>query len=144
MTLTITGGCLCGAVRYESDDPPSRGLCCHCDVCQKQASGPMMQLFFVRAEKFRIVKGEAQTFASSETGRRDFCASCCTPIAFRRSTRPEIISVMGGSLDDPSLFRASYHTWTSDDRAWFHEGDVLMHEERLPQEALKKLLAFDN
>ena len=144
MTSTITGGCLCGAVRYESDDPPSRGLCCHCDVCQKQASGPIMQLFFVRADKFRIVKGEVKSFASSETGRREFCPSCGTPIAFRRSTRPEIISVMGGSLDDPSLFRASHHTWTSDDQGWFHEGDVPIHEERLPPEALKELLAFDN
>ena len=144
MTSTITGGCLCGAVRYESDDPPSRGLCCHCDVCQKQASGPMMQLFFVRAENFHIVKGEVRTFASSETGRREFCPSCGTPIAFRRSTRPEIISVTGGSLDDPSLFRASHHTWTSDDQAWFHEEGVPAHEERVPQDVLKELLSFDS
>jgi len=43
-TRPMTGGCLCGAVRYECTDPPDRGFCCHCSVCQKQASGPMMEL----------------------------------------------------------------------------------------------------
>ena len=103
----------------------------------------MMQLFFVRADKFRIVEGEVGTFATSETGHRDFCPSCGTPIAFRRLTRPEIISVTGGSLDDPSLFRARHHTWAADDQTWFHEEGVPVHETRVPEDALKELLSFD-
>ena len=144
MASTITGGCLCGSVRYESDDAPDRGICCHCGTCQKHASGPMMQLFYVRSENFRIVKGDVRTFESSETGRRDFCPSCGTPIAFRRSTRPEIVSVMGGSLDDPSLFKPLHHIWTVSDQAWFHEGGIPSHKERFSEDALKELISFDS
>ena len=143
-TSTITGGCLCGGVRYECDDAPDRAVCCHCGTCQKHASGPMMQLFFVRAEEFRIVKGEVRTFESSETGRREFCQNCGTPIAFRRSTRTEIVSVMGGSLDDPSVFLPRHHVWTTSDQAWFHEEGIPSHKERLPEEALKELFSFES
>ena len=103
----------------------------------------MMQLFFVRADKFRITQGEVRTFESSETGRRDFCPSCGTPIAFRRSTRPEIVTVMGGSLDDPALFRPLHHIWSSDDQAWFHQEGVPAHDGRIPEVALKELFSFE-
>ncbi len=34
-TMPITGGCLCGAVRYEANELPSKGVVCHCHVCQR-------------------------------------------------------------------------------------------------------------
>ncbi len=143
-TLPVTGGCLCGAVRYECDDSPDRAFCCHCSTCQKHASGPMMELFFVPADKFRIVSGKVKTYDSSETGRRNFCPTCGTPIAFHRSTRPEVVSVMGGSLDNPSLFRPLHHLWTESDQAWFHEEGIPSHEKHFPEYALRDLLTFED
>ena len=66
--LPITGGCLCGAVRYEANEPPFNAGYCHCNICKKSRGG----IFAVGAsflrESVRFTKGSPKIFIS--VGRR--------------------------------------------------------------------------
>ncbi len=57
-TLPVTGGCLCGAIRYESTAPPNWVSYCHCRICQK-AYGALFGLFAAFPEAaFRYTRGQ--------------------------------------------------------------------------------------
>jgi hypothetical protein len=98
--VPVTGGCLCGAIRYESTAAPNLVGFCHCRMCQ-QASG---NLFIVWAdfsdETFRFTHGEPRYYRSSEIATRGFCQRCGSPISFQYdgSSGP---AIMVGTLDHP-------------------------------------------
>ena len=62
MTAIRTGGCLCGAVRYESAGEPLFSLLCHCRDCQHQSGSAYVAAMRVPAAGFRITKGAAKLF----------------------------------------------------------------------------------
>ena len=76
----IGGGCLCGAIRYEADEPPYSVGYCHCRRCQKSLGNVVGTAALFRRETLRIVAGEITWFQSSPTLGRGFCAGCGTPI----------------------------------------------------------------
>jgi hypothetical protein len=97
--VPITGGCLCGAVRYEAQEPPIFGSYCHCRMCQKNYG------FFQAALKFsgstlRYTQGKPKYYRSSSFGRRGFCAECGSPIVFLYDGNPHAW-ILIGSLDHP-------------------------------------------
>jgi hypothetical protein len=98
-TLPITGGCLCGSVRYESTKPVSNVGVCHCRMCQKSSGGPHMVWAFLPREAFRFTQGKPQYFRSSPAGERGFCPTCGTHVVFRGGA--EIVEVPVGTLDHP-------------------------------------------
>ena len=96
----LTGGCQCGAVRYELAKPPMRASVCHCRMCQKASGQPFMAFAFVRQEDLRWTRGIPSVFKSSNMAQRGFCKDCGTPLTYQFHS--EEIAVMTGSLDDPS------------------------------------------
>ncbi len=100
-TMPITGGCLCGAVRFEATEPPSWVGYCHCRMCQK-AYGQPSGIFvgFVGAQKgaLRFTKGEPKYYKSSAWAERGFCADCGSPLGMRDG---EGHGVLVGTLDHP-------------------------------------------
>ena len=99
-TMPITGGCLCGAIRYESTVPPIWVGYCHCRMCQ-QAYGALFGLFAgFPAEAFRYTHGEPTYYQSSPWGKRGFCANCGSPIDMSYVDDPEA-GVLIGTLDHP-------------------------------------------
>ena len=98
----ITGGCLCGAVRYEAGEPPFRLLFCHCRKCQ-MAYGSVVGIFAsFYTRTFRFTKDEPFYYRSSAWAERGFCSACGSPLVFRDAT--DTIGVMIGSLDHPENF----------------------------------------
>ena len=83
MTLRA-GGCLCGAVRYESEGEPQFSLQCHCRDCQRQSGAPHVAAVRVPAAAFRIVRGTPRHYvAKADSGNditRVFCGDCGTPL----------------------------------------------------------------
>jgi hypothetical protein len=103
-TTPITGGCYCGAIRYEITAPAMMKAQCHCRECQHN-NGGSPNVFGVYPESgFRYVKGTPKTFSRSDLAQavqREFCATCGTPILSRAPhVIPGAAIVKVGSMDD--------------------------------------------
>jgi len=81
--VPVTGGCLCGAIRYESTEAPELVGFCHCRMCQKASGGLFLVFADFEGDSFRFTRGEPQYYRSSEIATRGFCAECGTPITFQ-------------------------------------------------------------
>jgi hypothetical protein len=119
--MTITGGCLCGAVRYESSAPPVVTRVCWCRVCQFLGAGSGTVNACFRTESFAI-HGECSDFMSiADSGsvmHRRFCPGCGTPLFSSAESRPHLVFVRAGTLDDPELARPEMTIWTSQAPTW--------------------------
>lgn len=133
----FTGGCACGAVRYEATAEPVFTLHCHCRDCQRSSGGPFSSFLIVPKEAFKLSKGEPKFHASpSEAGgmtRRGFCAECGSPVMGKPDAAPEIVAIRTASLDDPSWFAPQVDVWTCDAHGWDHMNEALPKFEKYPK-----------
>jgi hypothetical protein len=117
-SLPLTGGCACGAVRYESTAAPVLMLQCHCRDCQRATGTGHTALVVVPAEAFRVLQGEPRWYGSpSEAAgltRRAFCGECGSPVFGKPDVAPHIVALHAASLDDPTIFHPQMDVWTSD------------------------------
>ena len=124
MTATRAGGCLCGAVRYESDGEALFSLQCHCRDCQRSSGTAYIAAMRVPAAGFRVTKGVPKRYLSqSDAGNqivRAFCGDCGSPLYVQVATRPDIVGLRVGTLDDPSGFRAEADIFTKSAQPWDH------------------------
>ena len=98
-TLPVTGGCLCGAVRFQSTEPPEEVSYCHCRMCQKSCGNPYFLGAFIPVKAFHFTKGAPKYYRSSKWAERGFCVDCGTPLIFRDGTDTHAIYV--ATLDHP-------------------------------------------
>ena len=110
----VTGGCLCGAIRFESDEPPSQTGYCHCTMCQKGVGNVFGAAAFFRHEDFRFLTHEPRWYVSSGSVKRGFCEQCGSPIAYQHRDTQHI-SIWMGTLDEPVRFEPQVH-WFSDSK----------------------------
>ena len=96
----MTGGCQCGAVRYELNGEPRRASICHCRMCQRATGSYVAPLANVLLSNFIVTKGELTIYRSSPVAERGFCARCGSPLTFHY-TELDDLSVAIGSLDEP-------------------------------------------
>jgi len=96
--LLRTGGCQCGAIRYEIRGPLGRASICHCRMCQKAFGNAFAPL--VGARDLVYVRGEPRRFRSSNKVQRGFCADCGTPLTYEPDGYPAEVAIP--TLDDPS------------------------------------------
>jgi hypothetical protein len=132
----ITGGCACGAIRYESIGEPILMFHCHCRDCQRSSGGPYSAFVIVPTESFRLLQGEPRFHASpSEAGghtRRGFCPECGSPVCGKPDAAPQFVGIRVASLDDPSWFRPQMDVWTSDAHPWDSMNPALAKFEKYP------------
>lgn len=97
-----TGGCQCGAVRFETSAPLDAVYVCHCRMCQKSVGGPFAVFTKLPIAAFRWTRGAPAEWASSSLGVRQFCAQCGTPLGYRYATGPETADqyLTAGGFDD--------------------------------------------
>jgi hypothetical protein len=119
------GGCLCGAIRYRVRGAPSNSMICHCKTCRRAAGSPVVAWVTFSKENFEIVKGEANTYRSSEFVRRTFCPACGAPLTYEHADSPQSIDITTCTLDDPQSFPPTHHSWLSHDLSWIKFGDGL-------------------
>ena len=121
----LSGGCLCGAIRYTISAPVTGLRACHCKNCQKSSGTGGTVNALVPTEHFKITQGTTKKYDDSATqsGRtlsRHFCASCGSPIYSHRNPNPGFVVVRAGSLDDSSALRITGNIWTAAARPWAH------------------------
>jgi len=120
----ITGGCLCGAVRYTIDVPVTELRQCHCLDCQK-ASGSIGTIGApIPSAALRITQGTPKRYSvladSGRTLHRYFCGDCGSPIYSQRANIPETVVVRAGTFDDSEGMKVTFHVWTSKALSWHH------------------------
>ena len=96
----LTGGCQCGAIRFAVSAPPVKVSICHCRMCQKASGAPFASFADIERSDFAWTRGQPAAFRSSSIAERDFCATCGTPLSFRRIDGPRI-EIMTGAFDRP-------------------------------------------
>ena len=118
----ITGGCLCGAVRYEHEGPLGAAGYCHCADCRHVSGSAFGVSVRGIAERFRITAGAPKSYTKAgDSGRlvtRYFCGDCGSPLFTRPPLHPEVVFIKAGSLDDPGLVAPEREAWTDSRVAW--------------------------
>ena len=119
----ITGGCLCGDVRYESSAEPQMVVVCHCTTCQKNTGSPFSLNVAVPDNEIKMAGDSLRTYeersdAASPPFYRLFCSRCGSPIAGRGAAYPGLVFLKAGTLDDPSWVRPTVHIWCAEKQPW--------------------------
>ena len=125
--MTWTGGCLCGAVRYEAKVSASENWYCHCRMCQKSTGSVVSTSAIVPKTQLRIIKGDPKFYQSSRFVERGFCANCGSPMFFR-PVNEDWISILSGTLDDPELAPPEGHYGIESWISWLTIEDDLKKE----------------
>ena len=119
----FAGGCSCGAVRYEIAAEPIRSFQCQCRDCQRDTgSGHASVMVFARAA-LRIAGPVSEILRTADTGAhklKGFCGTCGSPLYNQPVSKPDMVGIYIGSLDDPSGFRPDIVMFTSRGHAWDH------------------------
>ena len=121
----LTGGCYCGAVRFESAGPAFHETNCHCSICRRTTGAPFVAWFSVSRAQFRFVQGMPSRFKSTAKGTRTFCSRCGTQLTFEHEDTPDDIDITTCSLDDPEQLPPKDHTRTSRKLRWVNLADDL-------------------
>jgi len=121
LSEAYTGGCACGALRYQISGEPLVSVDCQCRDCQSESgTGHQSHLTFPRAAAH--MTGEAAGWEMrGDSGRsktRWFCPTCGSPLYMTFPENPDLFTVRAASLDDPGryrpqmvLYRSSAHVW---------------------------------
>jgi hypothetical protein len=136
LPTSFTGGCACGAIRYECTAEPVMMLHCHCRDCQRASGGPFSSFVIVPRQSFKLLQGSLRFYSSpSEAGgqtNRGFCADCGSPIAIKPDVVPHLIAIRTASLDDPSWFNPQADVWTADAHPWDQMNPAMAKFEKYP------------
>ena len=110
---TITGGCLCGAVRYRAQGPFRDIIACHCEMCRR-THGHYATYSSVPRERLTLTEDSGlKWYDSSDTARRGFCTGCGASLFFDPLGSGRM-SFAAGSIDRPSGLTISHHIYVAD------------------------------
>jgi hypothetical protein len=136
MTKTYTGGCACGAIRYETTGEPIFENHCQCIDCQKRSgTGHGSYLTFPRQSEVKLTGKASQWRMTADSGNdknHAFCPTCGTPVYLTFTAMPELIAVHATSLDDPSQFNPQVLTYGIRGHAWDTIDSALQVYEKMP------------
>jgi hypothetical protein len=122
VTTATTGGCLCGAVRYEYTGALGPSSYCHCRDCQ-HVTGSAFNVG-VRCElgQFRLVRGAVREYSKrADSGTvltRAFCGDCGSPLFTSSPAHPAHVYIKAGSLDDPRPVLPAHQSWLDSAVPW--------------------------
>ena len=126
--LPLTGGCNCSAVRYEISEPPLVAGYCHCSRCQRRTGTAASPSAAVKAETFRIIRGEdhIRRWNAGDGNDKAFCGTCGSALFSENPNDPAIVFVRMGSFDDDPGVRPSLRAHVASAAVW----------ERIPDDGL--------
>jgi hypothetical protein len=138
MKPTFSGGCLCGAIRYECTAKPEeiQMFRCHCRDCQQVTGGAFSPVVFVPARTVKFTRGSIRHhFTASEAGgkhKRGFCPDCGCRLTGGEGEGSSSIGFTASSLDDPTFFKPQFDMWVSDTEPWEAVDPSLPRFEKYP------------
>ena len=124
MTTPHTGGCRCGAVRFEAAAQPHHISYCHCVDCRKVSGAPVSAFVGFMAEEVAI-RGDVLVTYQNGTVTRSFCGVCGTPIAYQDLRLADSIYFTLGAMDAPEKYRPTLHAYVRQQLPFVHMPDGL-------------------
>jgi len=139
--MRVTGGCLCGNVRYAIEGEPIATRVCWCRDCQYLGAGSGTVNVTFPSEKVKI-EGQLQDFVSkADSGNlthRGFCPTCGTPVTTQSEARQHFLAVRAGTLDDPEIGKPDLTIWISSAPSWACFAEDLPQEAKQPPPPARK------
>ncbi|NJQ98076.1 MAG: GFA family protein [Hydrococcus sp. CSU_1_8] len=115
MATRFTGGCMCGAIRYECSTEPIVMGNCHCRDCQRATGSAFAPAILIPRNAITITGDVKYYDIQGDSGgivSRGFCPICGSRL-FGKPPIPDLISILVGSLDDPSWFKPTMDIYTA-------------------------------
>jgi len=135
----LTGGCLCGGVRFEVDEPPVSAGYCHCTRCQRRTGTAASVQARIVPGSLRIVSGEelVRAFEPEDGFPKEFCSACGSALWSRNPDNPDALSVRMGVFDKDPGVRPSYRQYVAYAAQWepIPDDGLPRFPERRPPEA---------
>ena len=116
----LTGGCLCGGVRYEITEPLVAAGYCHCTRCQRRSGTAAAASAWVAPGSLRVVSGEEliRSWAPPDGFAKVFCSNCGGALWSQSQEDPELISVRMGTFDADPGIRPMWRTFVAYAAPW--------------------------
>ena len=134
-TTNATGGCLCGAVRYQVDGPLRRVVYCHCEQCRR-TSGHFVAATACNSDHLSVsVDDGLRWYRSSSFAQRGFCGLCGASV-FWRPDHEDYMSIMAGTIDGPTGLDASTHIFVAFASDYYSIDDGLPQHDESSREGL--------
>jgi hypothetical protein len=119
-----TGGCMCGAVRFQAEGQASWVAICHCASCRRHTGGILNGAAGFRRSAVRFT-GQPTAYESSPGVQRYFCASCGTSLAYQNTQWVEDIHLFVGTFDEPETLRPEFQIFAGERLDWLSLSDHL-------------------
>jgi hypothetical protein len=136
MSDACTGGCACGAIRYEIFDAPLVMNDCQCRDCQHMSgTGHESHLTFPRRAAVKLSGKASQWEMVGDSGNvksRAFCPTCGSPVYMTFAAMPDLFTVHAASLDDPGRYKPQLVTYTLRGHEWDHLDSALPKFDKMP------------
>jgi hypothetical protein len=132
----LSGGCACGAVRYEATAEPLMMGCCHCRDCQRQTGSAYFPAVVVPTAALRVEGAPNSYVVKADNGNtvtRAFCGNCGSTLWASSSGMPESRTLSAASLDDPSRFAPGMHVFIASAQPWDVIPAGVPRFERMPE-----------
>ncbi len=115
----LTGGCLCGGVRFELTEPPAAASYCHCTRCQRRTGTAASAQVRIVPGSLRVLEGEAlvRSYQPPDGFAKSFCSVCGSALW---SVDPEgnVSGVRLGAFDGDPGIRPSYRQYVTYAAVW--------------------------
>jgi hypothetical protein len=118
--LPLTGGCLCGGVRYEVSEPLVSAGYCHCTRCQRRTGTAASASGRVAPGSLRVLGGQelVRVYEPPDGFRKAFCSACGSALWSQSPEDPEIVSVRLGTFDSDPGIRPAYRQFVAYAAPW--------------------------
>jgi hypothetical protein len=118
--LPLTGGCLCGGVRFEVAEAPLAASYCHCTRCQRRTGSASSAQALVVPGSVRVTAGEelVRAYEPADGFAKDFCSACGSALWARNPQTGDVFGVRLGAFDDDPGVRPSYRQFVAYAAPW--------------------------
>jgi hypothetical protein len=131
----MTGGCLCGQVRYSANAEPIFAGICHCTHCQKQSGGAFSIVVAVPQPAMKV-EGSPKTYAATgDSGKKNvstFCPNCGSTIMSEPEMMPGVSIIRVGTLDDTSWVKPNMEIYCDSAQSWVELGGGMQRFAKMP------------
>lgn len=134
--VIYSGGCLCGALRYEAVGEPINMGHCYCADCRKASGSGFIPFMGFQASALTITGPTRQTVTPSARGTdstRNYCAVCSSLVFGGVMGESDSFTIYAGSLDDPTVFRPQIAIFAAGRPDWAVVPPNLAIFDRLPE-----------